>query len=45
MAERLRGYRNLMVHERDDQPPLATVAVEVARKRLNTLLHCLPIQW
>ncbi|HLN33586.1 MAG TPA: hypothetical protein VK395_38020 [Gemmataceae bacterium] len=41
----VREYRNFLVHERDDQAPPAAVAIEVARTRLNTLLHCLPIQW
>ncbi len=41
----VREYRNLMVHERDDQMPPAEVSIEEARKRLNTLLHCLPIEW
>jgi hypothetical protein len=41
----VREYRNFLVHERDDQAPPATVTIEEARKRLNTLLHCLPIQW
>ena len=41
----VREYRNFLVHERDDQAPPAAVAIEEARKRLNTLLHCLPIQW
>jgi hypothetical protein len=41
----VREYRNFPVHERDDQSPPAAVAIEAARKRLNTLLHCLPIQW
>ncbi len=41
----VREYRNFLMHERDDQAPRATVAIEVARKRLNTLLHCRPIQW
>jgi hypothetical protein len=49
MAERqafeVREYRNFLVHERDEQAPPAAIAIEVARKRLNTLLHCLPIQW
>jgi hypothetical protein len=40
-----REYRNFLVHERDDEAPPATVAIEAARKRLNTLLHCLPIKW
>jgi hypothetical protein len=41
----IREYRNFLVHERDEQAVPASVAIEVARKRLNTLLHCLPIQW
>ena len=41
----VREYRNFLVHERDDQTSPATVAIQEARKRLNTLLHCLPIQW
>jgi hypothetical protein len=39
----VREYRNFLVHERDDQAPPVPVAIEVARQRLNTLLHCLPI--
>jgi hypothetical protein len=41
----VREYRNFLVHERDDQQPPAAVTIEEARKRLNTLLHCLPIHW
>lgn len=41
----VREYRNFLVHERDDQAPPASVAIQAARKRLNTLLHCLPIHW
>jgi hypothetical protein len=41
----VREYRNFLVHERDNQAPPGEVAIEVARKHLNTLLHCLPIQW
>jgi hypothetical protein len=41
----IREYRNFLVHDRDDQAPPVAVAIEVARKRLNTLLHCLPIEW
>lgn len=41
----VREYRYFLVHERDNQTPPAAVAIEAARKRLNTLLHCLPIQW
>jgi hypothetical protein len=33
------------VHERDDLAPPVAVAIQEARRRLNTLLHCLPIQW
>jgi hypothetical protein len=42
-AHEVREYRNFLVHERDDPTPPAAVAIEAARKRLNTLLHCLPI--
>ena len=41
----VREYRNSLVHERDDQDPPDEVAIHVARTRLNTLLHCLPINW
>ncbi|WP_148594499.1 hypothetical protein [Aquisphaera giovannonii] len=41
----VREYRNFLVHERDDQATPAAVTIEEARKRLNTLLHCLPDQW
>jgi hypothetical protein len=41
----VRVYRNFLVHERDDQAPPAAVTIEEARRRLNTLLHCLPIEW
>lgn len=35
----VREYRNFLVHQRDNQAPPATVTIEEARKRLNTLLH------
>ena len=41
----VREYRNYLVHERDDQDPPDEIAIDVARTRLNTLLHCLPINW
>ena len=41
----VREYRNFLVHERDDRAPPAAITIEAARKRLNTLLHCLPIEW
>jgi hypothetical protein len=41
----VREYRNYLVHERDDQDPPDEVVIDVARTRLNTLLHCLPINW
>ncbi len=41
----VREYRNYLVHERDDQDPPHEIAIDVARTRLNTLLHCLPINW
>lgn len=41
----VREYRNFLVHQRDDEAPPAAVTIEEARKRLNTLLHCLPVQW
>jgi hypothetical protein len=41
----VREYRNYLVHERDDQDPPDEVAIDVARTRLNTMLHCLPIIW
>jgi len=37
----VRNYRNYLVHGN----PAHAVTIEDARKRLNTLLHCLPIQW
>ncbi len=40
----VREYRNFLVHARDDQAPPAAITIEEARKRLNTLLHCLPIE-
>jgi len=44
-VHKVREYRNFLVHQRDDQEPPAAVTIEEARKHLNTLLHCLPIQW
>ncbi len=41
---KVRDYRNHLVHEGDDQAPPDRVAIDVARTRLNTLLHCLPIE-
>ncbi len=41
----VREYRNFLVHQRDDLAPPPAITIEEARKRLNTLLHCLPIQW
>ena len=41
----VREYRNFLVHERDDLDPPDQVAIDVARRLLNTLLHCLPIKW
>ncbi len=41
----VRAYRNHLVHERDDQDPPDAISIAVARTRLNTLLHCLPIRW
>jgi hypothetical protein len=41
----VREYRNYLVHERDDLDPLDRVEIDVARKRLNTLLGCLPDKW
>ena len=41
----VREYRNYLVHERDDLDPLDRVEIEVARRRLNTLLGCLPDKW
>ena len=36
-------YRNCLVHERDDMDLPEPIAISLARNRLNTLLHCLPI--
>jgi hypothetical protein len=41
----VREYRNYLVHERDDQDPPDKVAIDLARTRLNTFLHRLPINW
>jgi hypothetical protein len=41
----VREYRNYLVHERDDLDPLDRVEIDEARKRLNTLLGCLPDKW
>jgi hypothetical protein len=41
----VREYRNFLVHERDDQDPPAAVAIDVARRRLNTYLQKLPERW
>ncbi len=41
----VREYRNHLVHERDDQDPPNAVTINAAKIRLNTLLHCLPINW
>jgi hypothetical protein len=41
----VRVYRNHLVHERDEVDPPDAVAIDVARKRLNTLLGCLPDTW
>ena len=41
----VREYRNYLVHERDDLDPPDGVAIDVARRRLNTLLGCLPDKW
>jgi hypothetical protein len=41
----VREYRNYLVHERDDLDPPDEVAIDVTRKRLNTLLGCLPDKW
>ena len=37
----VRAYRNFLVHGN----PAPPVSIEEARKRLNTLPHCLPIIW
>jgi hypothetical protein len=37
----VREYRNHLVHERDDLEPPDEVAIDVTRKRLNTLLGCM----
>lgn len=41
----VRKYRNFLVHEREDEAPPPPITIQEARKRLNTLLHCLPIAW
>lgn len=41
----VRAYRNFLVHQRDDEASPAQVTIDEARRRLNTLLHCLPVQW
>jgi hypothetical protein len=41
----VREYRNFLVHERDDQEPPVPITIAEVRKRLNTLLHCLPLLW
>ena len=41
----VRKYRNYLVHERDELDPPDEVRINVARTRLNTLLHCLPVKW
>ena len=37
----VREYRNFLVHGNS----VPAVPIDQARKRLNTLLHCLPIEW
>ena len=44
-VHKVREYRNDLVHERDDQDSLDKVAIDLARTRLNTFLHRLPINW
>jgi hypothetical protein len=44
-VHQVREYRNDLVHERDDLDPADVVAIDVARRRLNTLLGCLPDRW
>jgi hypothetical protein len=41
----VREYRNLLVHERDDQEPPPAIAIDVARRRLNVYLQKLPERW
>ncbi len=43
-VQEVREYRNFLVHERDDREPPAPIAITEVRRRLNTLLHCLPLQ-
>jgi hypothetical protein len=41
LVHEVREYRSYLVHGR----PAPAVSIEQARKRLNTLLGCLPINW
>jgi hypothetical protein len=41
----VREYRNVLVHERDDQEPPPAIAIDVARRRLNIYLQKLPERW
>ncbi len=41
----VREYRNYLVQGRDDPNAPTEVTIQVARTRLNTLLHCLPFHW
>ena len=37
--------QKILVHERGDQAPPVAVTTEEVRRRINTLLPCLPVQW
>ena len=41
----VREYRNCLLHDRDDLDAPDPITISLARARLNTLLHCLPIKW
>lgn len=44
-VQEVREYRNVLVHERDDEEPPAAIPIDVARRRLNTYLQKLPARW
>jgi hypothetical protein len=44
-VHKVREYRNQLVHERDELSQLDEISIDVARTRLNKLLHCLPVEW
>lgn len=41
LVHEVRNYRNTLIHG-GSAPP---VSIEQARRRLNTMLHCLPMRW